>query len=175
MNLEHGSKEENFQKKRKHYRLNCLWNIKYQVISKQTVDYNKHSVYMQEENEECVDRDSLASNQEEKKRENWLEGITTDISGGGCRFNSKDQQKQGDILVIKIKDLEHEGEELFFHGRVIASISLSNRKKTYENRIEFLGFSFLEQEKLIQWIFEEKRRRKWQERSLDDEKKYFDY
>ena len=148
--IESGSKEKKFQKKRKHYRWNCLWDIEYQVIS----DTDKN----------------------ENKEELWLKGITTDISGGGCRFNSEEQQKQGDILIIKIKGLEKEKEvELFFHARVIASLPLSNRKKTYENRVEFLEIPFLEQEKLIQWIFEEKRKRKWQERSLDDEKKYFDY
>ncbi len=155
--IESGNKEKKFQKKRKHYRLNCLWDIEYQVIS---------------------DSDKIFSDKDKKemKEEPWLKGITTDISGGGCRFNSEEQQKQGDILIIKIKGLEKEKqEELFFHARVIASLPLSNRKKTYENRVEFLELPFLEQEKLIQWIFEEKRRRKWQERSLDDEKKYFDY
>ena len=173
MNLESGSKEKNFEKKRKHYRLNCLWDIKYQVICKKNVNYNKDSVYMPEEN---CDKHNISNNSAETKKGNWLKGITTDISGGGCRFNSEEQQKKGDILIIKIKSLDQQSEEeLFFYGRVIASVSLSNRKKTYENRIEFLELPFLEQEKLIWWIFEEKRRRKWQERSFDDEKKYFDY
>lgn len=87
--IESGSKEKKFQKKRKHYRLNCLWNIEYQVISD--------------------------SDKKETKEEPWLKGITTDISGGGCRFNSEEQQKQGNILIIKIKGLEKEKqEELFF-------------------------------------------------------------
>ena len=59
MNLESGSKEKNFEKKRKHYRLNCLWDIKYQVICEKNVNYNKDSVYTQEEN---CDKDNISNN-----------------------------------------------------------------------------------------------------------------
>ena len=75
MNLESGSKEKNFEKKRKHYRLNCLWDIEYQVLSD--------------------------VEEEESETKQWFTGITTDISGGGCRFNSEEQQQQDNILVLK--------------------------------------------------------------------------
>ncbi len=142
------SKEKKSQKRRKHYRLNYLWEVCYKVVS---------------------------DNCENEEKDLWFKGITTDISGGGCCFNSERQQKKDDILIIRISGFEKEKEEFIFRAKVITSLPLSNREKTYENRVAFLELSFLEQEKLIQWIFEEKRKMKWQERSLDDEKKYFNY
>jgi len=102
--------------------------------------------------------------------------MTTDISGGGCRFNTTRQLKQDSKLIIKIKNPEKNKEdELSFHAKVIASQILPNRKDMYETRVSFVGLSFEEQEQLIRWIFEEKRKFKWQERGLDNEEKYFDY
>ena len=66
-------------------------------------------------------------------------------------------------------------DELSFKAMVIISQVLPNRKEVYETRVRFVDLSFGEQEQLIQWIFEEKRKFKWQERGFENEEKYFDY
>ena len=102
------SKDSYFQKKRKHYRLNYLWELEYQVIS--------------------------SGNKEEELV--WFKGVTTDISGGGCRFNSERQQEKDDILTIKIGEFEKMGEGgLILKARVISSLPLLNRQAVYENRV----------------------------------------
>ena len=105
----------------------------------------------------------------------WFPAVTTDISGGGCRFNSSIRSEDGSILKIKIVGPDSKKEELVFKAQVIASLSLPNRKEIYETRVKFIEFSFSDQEQLIKWIFEEKRKLKWQERSLCHEEKYFNY
>ena len=106
----------------------------------------------------------------------WFQATVTDISGGGCRFNSERLLKQDTDLYIKIKNPEKNKEdELSFKGKVIASHSLSNRNEVCETRVRFVELSFEEQEKLLRWIFEEKRKFKWQERGFVDEEKYFNY
>ena len=133
--------------KRRHYRMGCLWDIS-----------------CQEEAEE--------ENKQEKK---WFSAVTTDISGGGCRFNSSVQPKDSSILIIKITEPNKKREELIFKAQVIASLPLPNRREIYETRVKFIELSFLKQEQLIKWIFEEKRKLKWQERGSSYEEKYFNY
>lgn len=149
--IEYGQKEKVIS--RKHYRFGCLWNISCQ---------------------ECPDtKEVLAATEEEKE---WFQAATTDISGGGCRFNSSRQLEQDSVLIIKIKGSEKKKEkELLFKAKVIGSIPLPNRMGVYETRVKFIELSFCEQEQLIKWIFEEKRKFKWRERGLDHEEKYFNY
>lgn len=114
-------------------------------------------------------------NQKEEQEFIWFKAVTTDISGGGCRFNSSEQSESDSILIIKIAEPDKKKDELIFKGKVIASSPLPNRRGMYETRIEFIELSFLNQEQLIKWIFEEKRKLKWEERSLLYEEKYFNY
>ena len=145
--IEYGSKKQVIR--RKHYRMDCFWNI------------------------ECMESKEVQKSEEENE---WFEAMTTDISGGGCRFNSQKQFNQESNLIIKIKNPEkNKKEELLFDAKVIASQLLPNRKEVYETRVRFVNLSFLKQEQLIRWIFEEKRKFKWQERSFENEEKYFDY
>lgn len=144
--IEYGSKEETI--KRKHYRIGCLWEVN------------------------CKECQSEAENEED----GWFQATTTDISGGGCRFNATSQLTQDGILRIKINNPEkNKVDELSFKAKVIASQLLPNREGIYETRVKFVNLSFWEQEQLIRWIFEEKRKFKWQERGLENEEKYFDY
>lgn len=145
--IEYGSREKTI--KRKHYRINCLWNISCRMC-----------------------RGDLEQTEEDQ----WFFAATTDVSGGGCRFNSTREFEQDSIIMIKIKNPEKNKEdELLLKGMVIASQLLPNRKGTYETRVKYVEPSFREQEQLIRWIFEEKRKFKWQERGFDNEEKYFSY
>ena len=145
--IEYGCKEPVIR--RKHYRINYLWNMEYQEEShKEELDIS----------------------------DNWFLAMTTDISGGGCRFNSTRQLNQDETITIKIKNPDkNKKDELSFKAKVIISQLLPNREKVYETRVRFIDFSFEAQEQLIRWIFEEKRKFKWQERGFGNEEKYFNY
>ncbi len=145
--VEYGCKEPVIR--RRHYRMDCFWNVECQEIS-------------------CKEGQEI--------KDDWFEAMTADISGGGCRFNSARQLNQDSTLVMKIKNPDkNKDDELSVEAKVITSQLLSNRKEVYETRVRFVNLSFIEQEQLIRWIFEEKRKFKWQERGLGNEEKYFDY
>ena len=73
--IEYGCKEPVIR--RRHYRINCLWNMECQEES---------------------DKEELDMS------DNWFLATTTDISGGGCRFNSIRQLNQDETIIIKIKN-----------------------------------------------------------------------
>lgn len=145
--IEYGCKKPVIR--RKHYRMDCFWNI------------------------ECG---MILSEEEQVGKDAWFTGMTTDISGGGCRFNSARQLNQDSTFIMKIKNPDkNKDDELSLKAKVIVSQLLANRREVYETRVRFIDISFGEQEQLIRWIFEEKRKFKWQERGLENEEKYFDY
>ena len=154
--IEYGRKEQVVR--RKHYRIDCFWNLECMEIL---------------EDSERAESTKLQGNTKEGE---WIPVMTTDISGGGCRFNSTKQFMEDCNLIIKIRNPEKDRkEDLLFDAKVIASQVIANRKELYETRIRFVDLSFSKQEQLIRWIFEEKRKSKWKERGLKNEEKYFDY
>ncbi|MDE7060138.1 MAG: flagellar brake protein [Lachnospiraceae bacterium] len=84
-----------------------------------------------------------------------------DISGGGARFNAEEAFLPGEELGISFALLLGESKREFqLRAKVIASADLKNRKKIYENRVEFTNISEADREIIVKYVFEEERRRK---------------
>lgn len=129
--METASEIEKFQR-RQFFRLNCIIDMHYRPMAR-----------------------------EGELTEGIKSATIVDISGGGARFNAAEAFAPGEELGISFMLLLGESEREFqLRARVIASADLKNRRKIYENRIEFTSISEAEREIIVKYVFEEERRRK---------------
>ncbi len=98
----------------------------------------------------------------------WEFGTTVDISGGGCRFNSKQEYEAGEQLeVIFFIHTKSGSRELRWQSIVTGCFRIPNHPKLYEIRIEFRVLDKKQREQLVRFIFEEERRVRQKERGLE--------
>lgn len=90
----------------------------------------------------------------------WKDGVITDLSGGGIRFQCKEEIGEGCHLEVKIPlSFPEEIVPIQFQTKVIECKKMDMNPTMFEIRGEFIEVSDLEREKVIQYIFEEQRRR----------------
>lgn len=97
----------------------------------------------------------------------WKEGTIVDISGGGIRFTS-------DMALINKKGIvthtrfayKGDEKELYLPGVVVESTKNEINRLVYDNRIKFDEISSESREFIIQYIFEEERRRRKGEKGV---------
>ncbi len=92
------------------------------------------------------------------------DGTVLNISGGGIKFNSKDELKQGDFIRIKIFLEDTDTEPLDLFARVIASEYIPNKSIHNEHRIEFVNINRDTREKIIKYVFNEDRKQRQKEK-----------
>lgn len=145
---------ERFQR-RQFYRLECIIDILYRVITKE---------------EEILDRklkmEDFRNNEERnicRKRilqlgSEWTPASITDLSGGGARFTTSVMLNQGDRVKIQM-DISFGAviRNLVLEAGVISSHRIENRSGAYENRAEFTDINKKDREDLIKYIFEQER------------------
>lgn len=144
--------------RRQYYRLECVHEIDYRVITQ----------------EEMVLEDRLVANKflnpeeraEVRKKliqfdRTWQRASITDLSGGGAKFNSDIPHMAGDRVKIKL-DFISGGElkKLILRAVLIASYKHENRKDKFEHRAEFYDIGKVDREDLIKYIFEQERKRR---------------
>lgn len=84
-----------------------------------------------------------------------VDGIIKDLGGGGIRFVSNESIEEGK----KIKSIIMLGDEcLVVLGKVLHKQFFPKSNFKYQYRIEFFGMQEAEQEKVIQYIFNEQRK-----------------
>ncbi len=115
--------------RRQYYRLDCMMTFRYK--------------FPEEEEGSC-----------------WKEGMITDISGGGIHFQCREEIEKDSHLEVKIP-LSFPGEivPIQFQTNVIECKRMEMNHTSFEIRGEFVEVSNIEREKLIQFIFEEQKRR----------------
>lgn len=142
--------------RRQYYRLECVHEIKYRLITE----------------EESTLKEKLLSEKfllpkekfEIRKRlshldKDWKEAVITDLSGGGCRFNSEQRLKSGDKVRIKLDFIiKNELRKLDIIAEIIASRKKIERSGVFEHRAEFYNIMKKDREDLIKYIFEQERR-----------------
>lgn len=143
--------------RRKFYRLDCMFPIKYRLIS----DVEKTL------------RERLYTGQvespEEKKRceqmledipKDWEEGTISDLSGGGMRFHGRQELEKGCLIEVMLPlSLQSGIVPLTFLMQVIACVHYEGSRIAYEIRGEFKNVKDAEREIVIKYVFEEQRRR----------------
>ena len=105
---------------------------------------------------------------EEQEEALWNRGVTLDLSGGGCRFNSSATYDVETQLEIRFfVDMESGSYEQIWIGKVTSSSQIPNRPDMYETRVEFIDTNRQRREQLIKFIFEEERKMRRKERGMD--------
>lgn len=153
---------EKFQR-RQYYRMNCIMPMMYSVLT----DVQKE---LYREKKRCLSLEQKLNI--EKKLESqemvFQKATVLDISGGGMRFNSFIQQESGDILLLQPALPETVRKKVpFLFGRIISSRRIPNKEPlAFDNRVEFVEISSVEQEQIITYIFKEERDKRKRESDL---------
>lgn len=147
---------QKFQR-RKFYRLDCLFSIKYRKISdveRILIESLKRDIFStEEEKRQC--EETLDSMSKE-----WEEGTISDLSGGGMRFHTKNELPKGEELEVMLPlSLQSGMVILKVYFQVIACVHYEGSRIAYEVRGEFKDIKDSEREIVIKYVFEEQRRR----------------
>ncbi|MGB4661433.1 MAG: flagellar brake domain-containing protein [Mobilitalea sp.] len=149
--------------RRQYYRLECIHEIEYHIISREEEIIQKKFLKNEfADNEECNKlKERLSVLQSE-----WTKASITDLSGGGAKFNSPSLHEKGDIVQIKLDFISNgELKRLILAADIISSNKLLNQSGAYEYRVEFTDIAQKDREALIKYIFEQERRRRRNDKS----------
>lgn len=115
--------------RRQYYRLDCVMSFRYR--------------FPEESEENC-----------------WKEGMIVDLSGGGIRFQCSEDIEKETHLDVKIPlSFSEEIIPIQFQMRVIECHKMEMNSLMFEIRGEFIEISDSERETVIQYVFEEQKRR----------------
>ena len=129
--------------RRKFYRLDCLFPIRYRIVPK-----------------EQFEKKNEAEQDNEKDEILWEEGTISDLSGGGIRFHGNVECKKGDFVEIVLPlSLQSGIIPLSLYMKVVSCVHFEGSRVAYETRGEFLNINEKERETVIKYVFEEQRRR----------------
>ena len=93
--------------------------------------------------------------------------VITDISGGGLRFISREQYKQGSLLFCRYyleKNKARKSYEVV--GKVLSVQPADKRPGCFEYRIQYQNLDNRKREEIIQYIFEAERKNRKKEKGL---------
>lgn len=154
---------EKYQR-RQYYRLEYIMDIEYRVITREEAYCLKRLEMEHYDSEEEKEKLELYVRQVQAQ---WFPATAIDISGGGCRFNSKNEHEVGQHAIIRIS-YTYQGEKMegAYESKIVSSVPLEKRKGYFEHRVEFLDIDVVERETLIKFIFEEERKMRRRERGL---------
>lgn len=137
--------------RRHYYRLECRQEIDYRILAdEEKGDAAKEAA--------CTLSHGMAA-------KSWNKADLADISGGGCRFYSRQEHNPGQRILVHLVYLCQESKlDGCYPATLLHSEPLEGREGIFEHRLEFLGMDVMERERLIKMIFEEERRRRRRER-----------
>ena len=94
--------------------------------------------------------------------------VIVDISGGGLRFVSE-QKYEPDSLIYCSYSLLNNNQKKHYEivGKVLTVTELSNRRGTFEHRVQYVDLDKDVREGIIRFIFEEERKNRKKERYND--------
>ncbi len=85
-------------------------------------------------------------------------GILLDLSGGGCRFVSREKISSGERLLLKIPLESEELKIVMVTGKILSSRVVESHGRSYEQRVEFIDIDNVRREEIIKFIFEQERK-----------------
>ncbi|MGN0352695.1 MAG: flagellar brake protein [Roseburia sp.] len=144
--IEMRSQLEKFQR-REYFRLECTLDMKYYKITEDDVK-NKTA-------EEIFDIIRSEQNIYEIEKA----GTVVDISGGGMRFISEEENQAGSNILVAVRLVgEKMNKQFYLLGKVISSKHVSTEVKKFENRVHFILKDSKVREEIVRYIFDEERR-----------------
>lgn len=140
-----GTPLSKFQR-REYYRMECILDMTYFRLDEEQAGL---------EDVEAV----VASLRDENFYEKQQKGIIVDISGGGIRFVSEEQNEtDGYVLVVMMLRGDRGEKQYTLVGRILQSVRLQTPERKFENRVQFVIRDSRIREEIIQYIFAEERR-----------------
>lgn len=142
--------------RRQYYRLECVHEIEYRLITDEEVRLEEKLLVgmFPQVDEKAIIRKRLA-----EINKTWYKASITDLSGGGCRFNSQQRLKSGDRIRIRLNfAIKNELKRLDIIADIITSQKMNDRVGVFEHRSEFYSITQKDREDLIKYIFEQERK-----------------
>lgn len=154
---------EKYQR-RQFYRLECLMDITYRVITEQEIQdiiYYNNGKFSSEEEKQNLYKKLIDYDKEYNK------AVVIDISGGGVRFIASNILQKEQKVMLKIDfPVQPSVKKLSLMANVILSVNVMNHKNQYENRVKFQGISKDDREFIIKYVFDEDRKKRKKEKGL---------
>lgn len=143
--------------RRNYYRLNCDMDIEYR-----TLEPEEQRMLQQLADKWPTTKDLEKGIVEplDPMEFTWNEGTVADLSGGGVRFRCKDEIPAGTVIEIIVHlSFQNGNMPIHFLLRIISCESAEIDRKTYEIRGMFEYLNEREREIIVQYVFQEQRRR----------------
>ncbi len=143
--------------RRKFYRLDCMFPIKYRLISDVEETLRERLSANRFESEEEYRRCEQMLDEIPKE---WEEGTISDLSGGGMRFHGRKEIERGARIEVMLPlSLQSGIVPLVFMMKILACVHYEGSRIAYEIRGEFQNVKNAEREIVVKYVFEEQRRR----------------
>ena len=97
------------------------------------------------------------------KEDDWSEGITKDIGGGGIRLISNSEFEAGDEILLK---LVLDQREMLILGSILTKEDSNVELYKYQYRVIFQSISKTDQDHIIQYLFTQQRKQVRQDKGL---------
>ena len=150
--------------RRQFFRVECIVDIQLHVLSVEEL-LELESFEQNQKKDGPMDGADLMMTRIGSRKEEWEQGIITDISGGGARFTTRSPLPEGATLFLSIElEQKNEIKEHQVFARLIASKEVAKRPGFYENRVQFVHLKAAEREEIIRFVFDEDRKRLKRER-----------
>lgn len=132
--------------RREYYRMECILDMTYFLLD--------------EEQAQMTDAEAIVDSLRDAHfYEKQRKGTIVDISGGGIRFVSEEQNETDGYVLVLMMLRGDEGEKQYcLVGRILQSVRLQTRDNKYENRVQFVIRDSKIREEIIRYIFMEERR-----------------
>lgn len=144
--------------RRQFYRIECVMDVEYRImgeIEAKGYEILRTKAYKTMEDRIKIKRLLVPSGNE------WNKGVAVDISGGGMRFNTKQNHENPDYLELRfLLNIGAVTKEIITPARVIRYAAVKNSLDTKEFRVEFVEISTKQREDIVQYVFNEDRNRR---------------
>lgn len=143
--------------RRQFYRLECMLEIKYRIVSDEERTLRDFINAGNFEDETLLES---YENRLEQFPKNWERALLTDISGGGVRFQCKTTGNPKDYIEVAMP-LRFENETVPFRcmAKVIETVKSGAGKSENDIRCQFENIEREKQELVVRYVFEEQKRR----------------
>lgn len=150
---------EKFQR-RQYFRFECVINMKYRMMQEDEIQR-----LITTSKEEVQDVSNTKTKElEEGQPISWINGVITDISGGGVRFNSESFHDSGDKIMLNFSLFTNAGFKVFhIISSIISTSKVPNRSLLYEHRVEFMHLNKEDRESIVRYVFDEQRKQRRKE------------
>lgn len=132
--------------RREYFRHQCMIDMSYFNLTQEEAELESAEIAFEKIRDENFYK-------KEKK------GVIVDISGGGVRFTSKEENENGGFILIAVRlSGERVDKQYYIIGSIIRCTRIEGTESKYENRVHFIMKDSKVREEIIKFIFDEERK-----------------